>query len=150
MFQIRRPEGQLLAHRRREQHVTRALKNIPERVRNLRHAGLTRVFSIDQHAPRFWFQQSNRVFNKGRFARPIRTQHRDDIAAINFEINSVQDFDVCVVSKSDILKADHRLAVRARSGHARQDFYLRWGRVLPRALHDIARGQFHFAIVHHF
>ena len=84
--------------------MTWALKHITQRAGDLCNTRFFRIAAVDQHSPRFWFQETDGMLDEGRLACAVGTQNRNDVTAFDFKIDPMQDFGTGLITKRDMLK----------------------------------------------
>ena len=104
MFQIGRPKGQLLPYGGGEKHMAGALKNVSKSASYLRDACFLGIAARNQNPARRRLQEAYGVFDEGGLARAIGAQHRNHITATNFQIDSLQNLGVGLVSEADMFE----------------------------------------------
>ena len=82
-FQVLRSKREFFAHRRSKQHLGWALKDISDRVGSLGNGHLARLLSFEQDASLGRLEQTQGVFDHGRFARTVMAQDGNDISGID-------------------------------------------------------------------
>ena len=150
VLKIRGTKSELFLHGRRKKHVAWALKNITEGIGNLSHTDLVGIFAFHQYPPTFRFEQANGVFYQGGLAGTIRPKNSNHVAAVDRNVDVVQNYPIRFIPERDIFKLDQRLCVYCFWAQGRvltQFCQARRGRIFGCTFHNHSSWQFDLMII---